>query len=195
MSMANAALDLAVVAAEAACILNDGIGHLLVPQHLFVWTATLEAQGRTSERYAATVRRTAMIAAIVGLYRLHEARTDLLVPWLYSDTELREHGFVTIREFVGDWSAFETLRHQYAAHATSRRAGQGRPGRILSGVVFGRALKRTGLWDAEAFLLRTREQLVPAVETIRDALLVRFPPAREFVEGGYLAEIEKGASS
>lgn len=134
-----------------------------------------------------------MIAAIVGLYRIHEAREELLVPWLYTDAELRSHGLAPVPEFVGDWKAFETLRSQYAAHATSRRADRGRPGRILPGVVFGRALKRTGLWDADAFLRRTREDLVPAVERVRDALLARFPEARPFVEGGYLAEIERGA--
>jgi hypothetical protein len=189
-------VDLATVANESACLLNEGIRQLLIPQHLFEMFTQLEAQGRTSERYAAAVRHTAIIAAVVGLYRIHEAREEMLVPWLYTDAELREYGFVPIREFVSDWKSFEIIRSQNFAHATSHRAKAGRrPGRLIPGTVLGRALRRTGLWDTTSFLRRVREDLVPSVSKVRDALLVRFPAARQFVEGGYLAEIENGASS
>ena len=189
-------VDLATVANESACLLNEGIRQLLIPQHLFEMFTRLEVQGRTTERYAAAVRHTTIIATVVGLYRIHEAREEMLVPWLYTDAELRGYGFAPMREFVHHWKSFEIIRSQFFAHATSHHAEAGRrPGRLIPGTVLGRALRRTGLWDTDSFLRRVREDLVPSVSKVRDALFVRFPDARGFVEGGYLAEIESGAAS
>lgn len=188
-------VDLAILGQEAALLLNDSIRQLLIPQHLFEMFTRLESQARTTERYAAAARHTAITIAIVNLYRIHEAREEMLVPWLYTDAELRGFGFGPVGEFVGHWPSFEIIRSQYTAHAVARRARAGlTPGRLVSAPILGRALRRTGLWDAQTFLRRVREDLVPAVERSRDALLARFPDARAFVAGGYLADLEASAA-
>lgn len=177
---------------EAACLLNEAIRQLLIPQHLFTLFTKLEESKRASERYVSAVRHVAITSAIISLYRLKETRDHFLVS-LFSADELDTLGFLRLEQFVGDWKAFEIVRHQYAGHAIAKPAKSGRPGRMLTAGQLGRALRRTSLWDAEAFLLRIREELVPAVERVRDELFRRFPEARRFVEITYPEELNQAA--
>lgn len=177
---------------EAACLLNEAIRQLLIPQHLFTLFTKLEDSGRATERYGSAVRHVAIASAIINLYRLKETRDHFLV-YLFSADELGRLGFPHLEQFVGNWKPFEIARHQYAGHAIAKRAKSGRPGRVLTAGQIGRALRRTGLWDAEAFLLRIREELVPAVEKVRNEIFRRFPEARRFVEITYPEELNRAA--
>src|SRR5712691_8107551 len=50
-------------------------------------------------------------SAIIALYRLHAIREQLLVPWVFNDTELRAMGFPPLDKFI-DWPSFLTVRGQ-----------------------------------------------------------------------------------
>jgi len=78
-------------------------------------------------------------------------------------------------------------------HAIGRKATGGRPGRVISAKALGKALRSTGLWEADTFLRRVREEFVPSLQTIRDELFRRFPGARRFVEVIYPADLDEAA--
>ena len=177
-------------ACEAAYVLNDAVGALLVPKHLAQVATRFFDAGRMTSRYAGSLQRLAMQSAIINVYRVKEVRDHLLVPWLFSDEELRALGLPPIEEFVGDWSAFIAVRGQYAGHVLSRRSSRSRPGRIVAPEALGRALLRAGLWDAESFLRRVERHLISGIERVRDELFTRYPECREFVRRTYLDRLK-----
>lgn len=181
------------VAWEAAVLLNEAIRELLIPQHLTALFEKLHDEGRVTERYAGAVSHTAMVSAILAIYRLREIRESFLVPWLFSELELSTLGLGPIEHFVGDWSAFVMVRGQYVGHARRRKASRKFPARIPPPRILGEALVKSGLWERQSFLGRVREELVPAVERVRDELFKRYPDAKSFVEVEYPTELQAAA--
>lgn len=180
------------VAKDAAHLLNEAIRKLLIPQHLFLLFNNLQEQGTANERYASAVRHAAITVAIIEIFRLKETRNEFLVGWLFSDAKLRELGLPPLEEFVGDWKSFEMVRHQYAAHAIAKRSKRGRPARAMRAKTLGEVLRRSGLLNADEFLLRVKEELVPGVEKVRDEIFRKYPAAREFIEKGYASGLAAG---
>jgi hypothetical protein len=186
--------ELERTACEAAHLLNEAITELLIPQHLFELFTSLSERGRASERYAAAMRRTALRGAIISVYRLRETREHFL-RFLFSADELNGLGFPNLEQLVQDWKAFEVVRHQYAGHSTARKSTAISPGRLLAPRKLGDCLGRTGLWDADSFLRRVRQTVVPGVEQVRTRLLERYPTARPYIEGGYASEVQESAEA
>ena len=178
---------------EAALLLTEQIRELCAPDQLFRLAGRWEAEHRESSIFCDAVRRTAMVAAVLAIFRLREIKANFLTPWLFTESELVGLGFASPEAFVRDWEAFETIRHQWAGHATSREARGGQPGRMLEATALGRALARTGLSDPDAFLRTVKDALVPGVERTRDELLRRFPEAAEFIRR-YPVDMEIGGS-
>lgn len=180
-------------ACDAAHLLNEAIRELTIPQHLVTCADRLKETQRVSETYAAAVRRIAMAATVIGVYRVAETRKHFLTPWLFSDEELQNLGLPDIEHFVRDWGAFETVRSQWAAHAPAKKSTAGRPGRLIDASALGRALERTGVGDEEQFLRRVRDELTPAVERVRDKILEAHAEARDFITTGYPQALQQGA--
>ena len=157
---------LETVACEAALAINQAVGDLLLPRHIFRLFTGQEEAGRITSWYATAMRRLAMQVIAINMFRLWEARENLLCPWLFSEDELTAMGLPRIEDFAGRWSAFLTVRHQYAGHMLRREAEGGRSGQLLPPEAFGRALQESGLWDAGTFLTRVEEQIVPAIERV-----------------------------
>jgi hypothetical protein len=88
-------------ASEAAFVLNDAVGALLIPQHLAKLALKLHDSGRLSSKYAGSVRRLSMQGAIMGIYKVKEVRDHLLVPWVFTNDELRALGFPGSRSSSG----------------------------------------------------------------------------------------------
>lgn len=179
-------------ASEAAFVLNDAVGALLVPKHLAKLALRLHDSGRLSSKYAGAARRLSMQGAIMGLYKVKEVRDHLLVPWVFTSDELRALGFPPVEDFIGDWNAFMAVRGQYVGHVIARKV-KGAPGRIISARALGHALRRAGLWDAERFLRRVERDLLPGIERTRDELYRKYPAARTFTLTGYSNEVESVA--
>lgn len=181
------------VACDAAVLLTEAIRELTVPQHLMTCAKRLVEARQVSETYAAAVRRIAMGATIIGVYRVGETRKHFLTPWLFSEKALQHLGLPGIKHFVRDLGAFETVRSQWAAHAYAKKSSARRPGRLIDASALGRALERTGIGDEEQFLKRVRDDLTPAVEKVRDKILELHPEARDFVTTGYPQALQQGA--
>jgi hypothetical protein len=147
-----------------------------------------------SKAIAAT-RRVILLSLVVIVYRLKEAREQLIAEWLLSETELENLGFPPIDQFIGrpkKWSCFETVRGQLAGHSFAKESAMTRPGRIISPSALGKALRETDLFEPEAFLQRVRDELVPVLKEFVMKLTRRYPEARQFVEG-YASELEQVA--
>jgi len=181
------------VACDAAVLLTEAIRELTIPQNLVTCAKRLEEAQHVSETYAAGVRRIAMAATVIGVYRVAETRKHFLTPWLFSEEELRHLGLPNIEHLVWDTKAFETVRSQWAAHAQAKRSTARSPGRLIDASDLGRALERTGIGDEEQFLKRVRDELTPAVERVRDKILEAHPEARDFITTGYLQALQQGA--
>ena len=186
---------LEATAGEAAVAINLAVADLLLPRHIFRLFTEHQEAGHVSEGYATAARRLAMQQIVVNLFRLWEAREHLLCPWLFKDGELRAMGFLPLEEFVGRWSALLTVRHQFAGHMLSREADRGQPGRILAPAVFGRALRESGLWEADVFLARVEHEVIPAVERVRAELFRRWPAAEDYVRRIYPDDVNRGAAN
>jgi|SRR5882724_378633 len=184
---------LEVTACEAAVAINSAVADLLLPRHIFRLFTQQQEAGRVTPGYATAARRLAMQLIVVNLYRLWEARQHLLSPWLFKDDELRAMGFLPLEEFVARWPALLTIRHQFAEHMLSREADRGQPGRILPPELFGRALRESGLWEADAFLARVENHVIPAVERVRAELFRRWPAAEDYVRRIYPDAVNRGA--
>ena len=180
------------VACDAAIALNLAVADLLLPHHIFNLFTGHEGAGRISGGYATAARRLAMQVLVVNLYRLWEARTHLLCPWLFSAAELRAFGLPEIEAFVGDWSSLLIVRHQFAGHMLRGRPERGKPGQLLPPERFGQALQGAGLSDAEAFLGRVEAEIIPAVERIRSELFRRWPAAETYVRRTYPDGVARG---
>lgn len=194
--MKEPVLDRATIsrtACDAAALLTEAIRELTIPQHLVTWSKRLEEAHQVSESYAAGVRRIAMAATVIGVYRVGETRKHFLTPWLFSEEELQDLGLPGIEHFVRDLAAFEIVRSQWAAHAQAKKSTARSPGRLIDASALGRALERTGLGNEEQFLRRVRDELTPAVEKIRDRLLEAHPEARDFITTGYPQALQQGA--
>jgi hypothetical protein len=180
-------------ACDAALLLTEAIRELTIPQHLVTCAKRLEETQQVSETYAAALRRIAMAATVIGVYRVGETRKHFLTPWLFSDGELQHLGLPAIEHFVRDSRAFETVRSQWAAHAPAKKSTAGRPGRLIDASALGRALERTGIGDEEQFLRCVRDELTPAVERVRDKILEAHAEARDFITSGYPQALQQGA--
>jgi len=153
----------------------------------------LEEAQQVSETYAAAVRRIAMAATVIGVYRVAETRKHFLAPWLFSEEELRNLGLPDIEHFVRDTGAFETVRSQWAGHAQAKKSTDRSPGRLIDASALGRALERTGIGNEEQFLKRVRDELTPAVERVRDKILEAHPEVRDFITIRYPQALQQGA--
>lgn len=194
--MEEPALDQATIsraACDAAVLLTEAIRELTIPQHLVTCSKRLAEAHQVSETYAAAVRRIAMAATVIGVYRVGETRKHFLTPWLFSEEELQHLGLPDIEHFVRDLGAFETVRSQWAAHAQAKKSTARSPGRLVDASALGRALERTGIGNEEQFLRRVRGDLTPAVEKVRDRILEAHPEARDFITTGYPQALQQGA--
>lgn len=180
-------------ARDAAVLLTEAIRELTVPQHLVTCAKRLEESRQVTETYAAAVRRIAMAATVIGVYRVGETRKHFLTPWLFSEKELQDLGLPGIEQFVRDLGAFETVRSQWAAHAQAKKSTAQGPGRLVDAAALGRALERTGIGNEDQFLRRVRDDLTPAVERVRDRILQAHPEARDFITTGYPQALQQGA--
>lgn len=180
-------------ACEAAILLTEAIRELTIPQNLVTFAKRLEETRQVTETYAAAVRRIAMAATVIGVYRISETRRHFLTPWLFSETELRDLGLPDIERFVRDAKAFDTIRSQWAAHAQAKKSTARSPGRLIDASALGRALERTGIGDEEQFLKRIRDELTPAVERVRNMILEAHPEAQDFITTGYPQALQQGA--
>jgi hypothetical protein len=126
------------------------------------------------------------MSVIMGLRRLHEVRSQFLVPWLFSDEELTGFGVPSVDRFLGGtFRSFELVRHQYAGHVTARKAKEGRPGQIIAPEVLARAIRDTGLRESKAFLTRVQDELVPGIERVVQELVRRYPEADTYLRETY----------
>ncbi|TKS57851.1 MAG: hypothetical protein EWM72_03426 [Nitrospira sp.] len=180
----------------AYLLLNEFIRELATPRYVFDLSTRWEALSPSPEKVIAAFRHMALASLILNLYRLHETRSHFLVPFLYTESELKTLGLISVEEFIGAdrWKDFEILRHQYAGHATAKKAEGNIGGHILPPKLLGKAIRRTGLSDPAAFLNRIDKQLLPPVERVRNELGERFPAAKDFIKSYALAvegELEK----
>ena len=162
-------------ACDAAVLLTEAIRELTIPQHLVTWSKQLEEAHQVSETYAAAVRRIAMAATVIGVYRIGETRKHFFTPWLFSEEELQHLGLPDIEHFVRDLGAFEIVRSQWAAHAQAKKSTARVPGRLVDASALGRALEKTGIGNEEQFLRRVRDDLMPAVERSETGFSKRIP--------------------
>jgi hypothetical protein len=177
-------------ACEAALLLNEAVRELVIPNQIHQLTERYE-DGKVKIAWLGAMRHTAMQTIIIGLWRVHEARTQFLVPWLFSDEELRDLGVPSMDQFLGGtFKSFELVRHQYVGHATARRAKKGRPGQIIAPDVLGCALHDTGLLESKAFLTRVQNDLVPGIERARQDLVRRYPEAETYLKETYPIALE-----
>jgi hypothetical protein len=162
--MASVHDDKARAAGEAFMLLSQTIEDLTVPE-----VVTLAPREGTAP---GPLLRMAVRSAIITLYRLKEIRDHFLVPWLFTDPELRTLGLPPVEELVDDWRSFVTVRGQYTGHVRSKNATSIRPGQMISPDALGRAARKAGIWDGPAFLRRTRS-LVPKVRRVTNELARR----------------------
>jgi hypothetical protein len=182
-------------ACEACYLLNWAIGDLIASARLFEFTYKWEQLTPQPLQAIRVSRRMILMSLVVIVYRLKEAREQLIVEWLLSEAELQNLGFRAIDEVMGGekkWRYFETIRGQYAGHSFAKRATNTRPGRIVDPRVLGKALREIGLFEPAEFLKRARG-LVPGVEKVRDELSRRYPEARQFLKD-YGSDLEQGAT-
>jgi hypothetical protein len=176
-------------AREVCLLLNEAIGELVIPLRLHALTENLP-EGPVDIQYL-SVRHAVLQGTIIAVYRLKETRSGFIEGWLMTDAELRALGFAPVEEFIGvdKWSHFETVRHQYAGHASASKASKSQPARLIAPAILGKAMRETGLKNLKAFLLRVVEQLAPGVERVRDEITKRYPEAETFdpVELGLVA--------
>ncbi len=180
-------------ACEATYLLNEAIRDLVTPQHLAL-SIRVEASQPTSSAAVFAIRKVAMLTTVIGVCRVHEIRKHFLTPWLFSEGELQLLGLQTIEHYIHDWGSFQTVRSQWAAHATAKESTATSPGRLVEASALGRALERTGIGNEEKFLTLVRTELLPAVERVRDKLLETHPQARSFITDEYPQALLKGAS-
>ncbi len=180
-------------AGEGCLLLNEAIRELVTPLRVVELSAVWEKLNPIPVNAIAAVRNMVLRSVIVNIYRLKETRDNFLVGWLFSDEELRKLGFPPVEEFIGaeNWKSFELVRHQYAGHATSKKATTSRPGRIIPPAILGTALRAAGLIDSERLLRRVKEELVPGVEKVRDELTRLHPFVEKFVKETYPLELER----
>jgi len=144
---------------------------------------------------AGAVRNILISSTILHLRRLKETRDHFLVRWLFTEAELQALGFSPLEEFIGEkdkWAALETLRHQFAGHATRHTPPKNTPGQLIPGYVFGKGLRETGVSDLKPFLKKIQEDLLDGVVRVRDELNHRFPEVEKFIKEDYPLEVEKG---
>lgn len=183
-------------ACEAYYLLNWAIGDLVVMNRLFEMTKQWETDNPAGTKAIAGTRRFLTIGLIVVVYRLDEAREQMISGWLLSQEELEGLGFPPMVVYIGgkqNWSYFATIRG-YAGHSVANnKSSKKRPGRIIPAKVFGKALRETGLIDPEAFFKRITAELIPGVENVRDKLRDRYPETEQFIKdyaSDYASELE-----
>ena len=181
---------------EAYLLLNGFVRDLATPRYVFDLSTHWEALSPLPEKVIAAFQHMALASLILNLYRLHETRSHFLVPFLFTESELKKLGLISVEEFIGadGWKDFEILRHQYAGHATAKKAEGNISGQILSPKRLGEAIRKTGLNEPPGFLNRIENELLPPVERVRNELGERFPAAKEFINSYNLAvegELEK----
>ena len=112
-------------AREVCLLLNEAIGELVIPLRLHALTENLP-EGPVDIQYLSAVRHAVLQGTIIAVYRLKETRSGFIEGWLMTDAELRALGFAPVEEFIGvdKWSHFETVRHQYAGHASASKASK-----------------------------------------------------------------------
>lgn len=179
---------------EACFLMNEAIRELVIPSKVIQLSDAWKTLNPVPLNVISAVRHMVIMSLVVNIYRLKETRDNFLAGWLFSDEDMRTLGFPPVEEFIGKekWQCFEIVRHQYAGHATSKKATDKHPGHIIPAVVLGKALKKTGLLDLEAFLQRIQEELASGVEKVRDELTRRYPAARQFIET-HAVELENAA--
>lgn len=180
------------VACEAGLLLNEAIRELAVLPRMHALTENIE-EGPIDIKYLAAVRHILLMSVVINLYRLKETRDHFLVPWLFSDSDLRKLSFPPVEEFIGNdkWSSFETVRNQYAGHSTKGKPKKAEPGRIVPASRLGRALRDTGLNNLKVFLWRVVEELGPGIENVRAELTRRYPKVEGFIKDTYPLELER----
>jgi hypothetical protein len=180
-------------AREACLLLNEAIRELVIPLRLHALTENIP-DGPVDIQYLSAVRHAALQGIIIAVYRLKETRSGFIEGWLLTDAELRALGFAPVEEFIGvdKWGYFETVRHQYAGHATASKASKSQPARLIGPAILGKAIRETGLKNLKSFLRRVADQLAPGVERVRDEITKRYPEAETFVKVTYPTEFEKG---
>lgn len=181
------------IACEAALLLNESVRELVVPQQLVERLTENIPEGPVPIAWLGAVRHTAIAAAVIQLARLHEIRENFLVPWLYTDAELKALGLPQLEEFLGTGKLkyLWTLRHQYAGHPTAAEANGNRAGRVISPSVLGEATRELQLGDAPSFLRRMVDELATGVEAVVADLRVRFPETELFVKEAYPLALER----
>jgi hypothetical protein len=181
---------------EACLLLNESIRELITPSRVLELTDQWLKLNPVPMSAIYAVRSMVARSVIINLYRLKETRQGFLVEWLFSEDELLALSFPPIEHFfpLAKWGDFEMLRHQFAGHATGAEAKPGRPARMLPAARLGKALKETGLYDLGGFLKRIQDEILPGVESVRDALTSKYPKTRTFVTETYPLEIDAAAS-
>lgn len=108
---------------EAYLLLNGFVRELATPRYVFVLSARWEAQSPVPGKVIAAFQHMAQASLILNLYRLHETRSQFLVPFLFTENELRTRGLIPVEEFIGaaGWGDFEILRHQMPVMRRQRR--------------------------------------------------------------------------
>lgn len=178
-------------ACEACLLLNEAVRELVIPHQIHALTEKLE-DGPINIQYLGAVRHTALTSVVIHLWRLHETRKNFLVPWLFTDAELKALGLPTLDEFLGPGKVkfLEIVRHQYAGHPTAKGAKGGVPGEIIAPEVLGYALREIGLTRSAAFLDRVQCEIVPGVEKVRNEIVRRFPEAETYMKETYPIALE-----
>jgi hypothetical protein len=178
-------------ACQAVLVLNESVRELIVPHEIHKMAQPTD-DGPVNIPWMSAMRHTALMSIVIGLWRLHEARAQFLVPWLFSDEELNDLGVPSLDMFFGGTlKSFETVRHQYVGHVTAKEAKSGKPGEIIRPDVLGRALRDTGLSDSTALLKRVEQELVPNLERLVRTLVARFPESEEYFRESYPIALEQ----
>jgi hypothetical protein len=165
---------------------GDGVRQRLRSGHIHQLTQRLDEGQPLNIKWLSAMRHAAIMSIIIGLWRLHEVRSQFLVPWLFSDKDLTALGVPPMDQFLrGSFKSFKLVRHQYVGHATARKASGERPGSIIRPEALGRAIRDTGLRDSAAFLARVQQELVPGIEKAVQELVRRNPEADTYLRETY----------
>lgn len=172
------------IAGDAGLLLNEAIRELVTPKWLIKVTHDWLSRDPVPTKAVASVRHLLAMSLVINVFRLKDTRKYFIKEWLFPDNELRALGFPPVEEFIGlqNWSSFEIVRNQYAGHVTINKSNHGKPGKILSPSVLGKAIHKAGLLDIEGFIDRIQDELIPGIEKVRDEIYLRYPEARDYIQ-------------
>ncbi|HXK30439.1 MAG TPA: hypothetical protein VJ646_19515 [Candidatus Binatia bacterium] len=183
------------IACEATYLANELVRQLTAPSLILEDSEKDAEEGNFNFLRAGAIRNFCILGIIVNLYRVIELRENFLIDILFGKDELRDMGFPSIEELIGGsgkMKYLEILRHQFAGHATAKRASVKKPGKIIPAKLLGTALRETGIQNLREFATRLRDDLASQLERFVGQMRGKFLAVDKFVKDDYPLDLEKG---